>query len=143
MKWKPQWHNRNEVGFDQGNSWNSFGPNKFRLSDQPSKKLSILIDKTELTPLEIRTISCKMNLDKERNQMTVESYGISDFIQQLKDLPDQAFRDKMRKQNIIVMNCDTRTLSFLFHFLLSIFRMDLHNQSHVISHWCHMTTVGK
>ena len=29
-----------------------------------------------------------MNLDKERNQMTVESDRISDFIQQLKDLPD-------------------------------------------------------
>jgi len=45
-----------------------------------------------------------MNLIKERNQTTVESVGISDFLQQLKDLPDWAFRiviDEMRKQNMI------------------------------------------
>jgi len=45
-----------------------------------------------------------MNLIKERNQTTVEFVGISDFLQQLKDLPDWAFRiviDKMRKQNMI------------------------------------------
>ena len=56
------------------------------------------------TPLEIRAISYEMNLIKGRNQTTVESVGISDFLQQLKDLPDWAFGiviDEMRKQNMI------------------------------------------
>jgi len=45
-----------------------------------------------------------MTLIKGRNQITVKSVGISDFLQQLKDLPDWAFRiviDEMRKQNMI------------------------------------------
>jgi len=69
-----------------------------------ARNLSILIDKTKLTPLEIRATSCKMNLTKGRNQTTVKSIGISDFLQQLKDLPDWAFRiviDELRKQNMI------------------------------------------
>jgi len=69
-----------------------------------ARNLSILTDETKPTPLEIRAISCKMNLTKGRNQTTVESVGISDFLQQLRDLPDWAFRiviDEMRKQNMI------------------------------------------
>jgi len=53
-----------------------------------ARNLSILTDKTEPTPLEIRTISCKTNIDKERNQITVKSDGTLNFIQQLKDLSD-------------------------------------------------------
>jgi len=68
-----------------------------------ARNLSILTDKIKLTPLEIRAISCETNLTKGRNQTTVESDGISDFLQQLKDLPDWAIRiiDEMRKQNMI------------------------------------------
>jgi len=63
-----------------------------------------LTNETKPTPLEIRAISCKINLIKGRNQTTVESVGISDFLQQLKDLPYRAFGiviDEMRKQNMI------------------------------------------
>ena len=63
-----------------------------------------MTDETKLTPLEIRAISCETNLIKGRNQTTVESVGISDFLQQLKDLPDWAFGiviDEMRKQSMI------------------------------------------
>ena len=56
-----------------------------------TRNLSILTDETKPTPLEIRAISCETNLIKGRNQTTVKSVGISDFLQQLKDLPDWAF----------------------------------------------------
>jgi len=68
-----------------------------------ARNLSMLTDKAKPTPLEIRAINCKMNLTKERNQTTVKSVGISGFLQQLKDLPDWAFRvviNEMRKQNM-------------------------------------------
>jgi len=64
-----------------------------------------LTDETKLTSLEIRAISCKTNLTKgKRNQTIVKSVRISDFLQQLKDLPDWVFGiviDEMRKQNMI------------------------------------------
>jgi len=42
---------------------------------------SISTDETKLTFLEIRAISCKMNLTKGKNQITVKFIGISDFLQ--------------------------------------------------------------
>jgi len=53
-----------------------------------ARNLSILTNETKPTPPEIRAISCETNLIKERNQTTVESVRILDFLQQLKDLPD-------------------------------------------------------
>ena len=46
-----------------------------------ARNLSILTDETKLTPLEIRAISCEINLTKGRNQTTVKPVGISDFLQ--------------------------------------------------------------